>query len=399
MVLRLYNSRTRAVEPFTPRDGRVAMYVCGITPYDVTHLGHAFTYTTFDVLRRYLEAQGLTVVHVQNVTDVDDDIIRKAQELRTSTEELAARNVAAFERDMRVLGVLPPTSSPRASQEIGAMQQVIRDLLDKGYAYVDAGEVFFDVSAFPAYGALSRLSREEMLAENRRQGMRPGPHDPLDFILWQRWAPGEPFWDSPWGPGRPGWHIECTTMALRHAGVPVDIHGGGRDLIFPHHENEIAQSECATGVSPFARWWVHVGMIRYRGEKMSKSLGNLVLVQDLVQRHTPDAVRLSLLAIHYRSSEEWRETMMAEADVQAAQLAAAARVPTGHGRELDPTPHVERFWSALADDLNTPAAVHALLELASAIKATPGADVQAAQRELRTCAGVLGLRLGLDAES
>ncbi|MER3420555.1 MAG: cysteine--tRNA ligase [Chloroflexota bacterium] len=399
MVFRLYNSRTRTVEPFTPRDGRVAMYVCGITPYDVTHLGHAFTYTTFDVLRRYLEARRLTVVHVQNVTDVDDDIIRKARELGTSTEELAARNVAAFERDMRVLGVLPPTSTPRASQEIAAMQQVIRDLLDRGQAYVHEGEVFFDVSAFPAYGALSRLSREEMLAENRRQGMRPGPRDPLDFILWQRRAPGEPFWESPWGPGRPGWHIECTTMALRHAGVPVDIHGGGRDLIFPHHENEIAQSECATGVSPFARWWVHVGMIRYRGEKMSKSLGNLVLVQDLVQRHTPDAVRLSLLAIHYRSSEEWRETVMAEADAQAARLAAAARVPTGHGRALDPAPYVSRFWSALDDDLNTPAAVRALLDLAGAIEAAPGADVQAAQGELRACAGVLGLRLGLDAES
>jgi L-cysteine:1D-myo-inositol 2-amino-2-deoxy-alpha-D-glucopyranoside ligase len=399
MVLCLYNSRSRSVEPFMPRDGRVSLYVCGITPYDVTHLGHAFTYTTFDVLRRYLEAQGVTVVHVQNITDVDDDIIRKARELGTTTEELTARNVAAFERDMRVLGVLPPTVTPRASQEIAAMQQVIRTLLDRGQAYVHAGEVFFDVSAFPAYGALSGLSREEMLAENRRQGMRPGPHDPLDFILWQARAPGEPFWDSPWGPGRPGWHIECTTMALRHAGVPVDIHGGGRDLIFPHHENEIAQSECATGVSPFARWWMHVGMIRYRGEKMSKSLGNLVLVQDLVQRHTPDAVRLSLLAIHYRSSAEWRETAMAEADAQAARLAAAVRTPTGHGRPLDPAPYVGRFWSALEDDLNTPAAVRALLDLAAAIAAAPGADVQAAQRELRTCAGVLGLRLGLDAES
>ncbi len=399
MVLRLYNSRTRAVEPFTPRDGRVSLYVCGITPYDVTHLGHAFTYTTFDVLRRYLEAQGVTVVHVQNITDVDDDIIRKARELGTTTEELTARNVVAFERDMRVLGVLPPTVTPRASQEIAAMQQVIRVLLDRGQAYVYEGEVFFDVSAFPAYGALSGLSREEMLAENRRQGMRPGPHDPLDFILWQARAPDEPFWDSPWGPGRPGWHIECTTMALRHAGVPVDIHGGGRDLIFPHHENEIAQSECATGVSPFARWWVHVGMIRYRGEKMSKSLGNLVLVQDLVRRHTPDAVRLSLLAIHYRSSEEWRETTMAEADAQAARLMAAVRAPVGRGHALDPTPYVQRFWSAMEDDLNTPAAVRAVLDLAAAIEAAPAADVQAAQLALRTCAGVLGLRLGLDAES
>ncbi len=399
MALRLYNSRTRTVEPFTPRDGRVSMYVCGITPYDVTHLGHAFTYTTFDVLRRYLEAQGLTVVHVQNITDVDDDIIRKARELGTSTEELTARNVAAFERDMRVLGVLPPTVTPRASQEIAAMQQVIGDLLDRGQAYVHAGEVFFDVSTFPAYGALSGLSREEMLAENRRQGMRPGPRDPLDFILWQARAPGEPFWDSPWGPGRPGWHIECTTMALRHAGVPVDIHGGGRDLIFPHHENEIAQSECATGVSPFARWWVHVGMIRYRGEKMSKSLGNLVLVQDLVRRHTPDAVRLSLLGMHYRSSEEWREAGMAEADAQAARLAAAARAPAGHGRELDPAPYVARFRAAMDDDLNTPAAVRALLDLAAAIEHEDNADVQAAQRELRACAGVLGLRVGLYAES
>jgi L-cysteine:1D-myo-inositol 2-amino-2-deoxy-alpha-D-glucopyranoside ligase len=399
MSLRLYNSRTRRVEAFAPRNGQVSLYVCGITPYDVTHLGHAFTYTTFDVLRRYLELQGLTVVHVQNITDVDDDIIRKARELGTTTDELTARNVAAFERDMRVLGVLPPTVTPRASQEIAAMQGLIRDLLERGQAYVHGGEVFFDVSAFPDYGALSGLSPVEMLAENQRQRMRPGPHDPLDFILWQARAPGEPFWESPWGPGRPGWHIECTAMALRYAGAPVDIHGGGRDLIFPHHESEIAQAECATGVRPFARWWVHVGMIRYRGEKMSKSLGNLVLVQDLVQRHTPDAVRLSLLVIHYRSSAEWHEAAMAEADAQAALLAAAARAPGGRGRELDPAPIVARFRAALDDDLNTPAAVRVLLELAADIQASPDADLRAAQRELRTCAGVLGLRLNGDVES
>ena len=392
--MRLYDSRSRAVEEFTLRDGRVSVYVCGITPYDVTHLGHAFTYLTFDVLRRYLETQGVAIRHVQNITDVDDDVIRKARELDTSTTELTDRNVRWFEEDMRALGALPPHATPRATEEIDGMQAMIDRLVADGHAYEANGDVYFDVSTFPAYGRLSGLSREEMLAENERQRMRPGPRDPLDFLLWQARAPGEPFWESPWGPGRPGWHIECSAMALRHAGETLDVHGGGRDLIFPHHESEIAQSESYTGVTPFVRCWMHAGMIRYQGEKMSKSLGNLVLVRDLLRRHSPDAVRLSLLGIHYRDSREWTESLMAEADARAEQLVAAAVAPPGAGERLDPAPFIARFHAALDDDLDTPTAVAVLLELAGRIRGAGGGhDLSAAQGMLRLSAQTLGLRL------
>jgi L-cysteine:1D-myo-inositol 2-amino-2-deoxy-alpha-D-glucopyranoside ligase len=392
--MRLYNSLTRAVEEFRPRDGRVSIYVCGITPYDVTHLGHAFTYLTFDVLRRALTADGIAVHHVQNITDVDDDLIRKARELGTTTAELTERNVRWFEEDMRALGALPPHVVPRATAEIPTIQRMVARLLERGHAYRAGGDVFFAVSTFPAYGALSRLPRPAMLAENERQHMRPGPRDPLDFLLWQARAPGEPYWDSPWGPGRPGWHIECSAMALHHAGDPVDIHGGGRDLIFPHHESEIAQAESYTGHAPFVRCWMHVGMIRYQGEKMSKSLGNLVLVRDLLRRHTPAAVRLSLLAIHYRDSREWTADLLQAADEQAAHLARAGAVAAGTGELLDAAPFLARFRAALDDDLNTPAAVDALLALAGRITgAGAGWDVSAAVAALRAAADILGLRL------
>ena len=397
--MRLYNSLTRAKDEFSARDGRVAMYVCGITPYDVTHLGHAFTYLTFDVLRRYLEAQGVAVRHVQNITDVDDDIIRKARELGTTTTELTDRNVRWFDEDMRALGALPPHATPRASEAIDTMQAMITRLIAEGHAYEANGDVYFEVATFPAYGGLSRLSRTEMLAENERQRMRPGPRNPLDFLLWQAQAPDEPFWESPWGPGRPGWHIECSAMAVRHAGETLDVHGGGGDLIFPHHESEIAQSECYTGTSPFARWWMHVGMLRYDGEKMSKSLGNLVLIKDLLRSRTPDAVRLSLLAMHYRESREWTEDAMVLADDQAARLTAAAVAPAGGGETLDPAPFAARFRAALDDDLDTPAAAAVLLELGERIAgAGTGWDVSAAQAILKDSAAILGLRPAYNGE-
>jgi L-cysteine:1D-myo-inositol 2-amino-2-deoxy-alpha-D-glucopyranoside ligase len=391
--MRLYNSSTRTIDELSPRDGRVSIYVCGITPYDVTHLGHAFTYLTFDVIRRYLEWQGVQVHHVQNITDVDDDIIRKARELDTTPEELTERNVAWFDDDMRALGALRPHVFPRVSEEIDTIQEIVARLLRADHAYEANGDVYFDVRTFPSYGTLSGLSPAEMLAENERQRMRRGPRNPLDFLLWQAEAPGEPSWESPWGRGRPGWHIECTAMAVRHAGATLDIHGGGRDLIFPHHESEIAQSESFTGQSPFVRTWAHVGMIRYQGEKMSKSLGNLVLVKNLLQSHTPDAIRLSLLNIHYLDSYEWTEGGLAEADGQAERLLLAAGREPGSGEAIDPTPLVVEFRAALDDNLDTPRAVRALSALGDRINGARGLSLISAQEALRECGGILGLRL------
>ena len=394
--MRLYDSRTRTISELTPRDGRISMYVCGITPYDVTHLGHAFTYLTFDVIRRYLESKGVTVRHVQNITDVDDDLIRKAREVGTTPDALRDENVALFDQDMADLGALRPHAYPRASDEIDGIIRMIQKLVQDGHAYPANGDVYFDVSTFPAFGELSGYSRERMLAEYERQRMRSGPRNPLDFLLWQARQPDEPYWPTPWGEGRPGWHIECSAMALRHAGEQLDLHGGGGDLIFPHHESEIAQSESYTGVVPFVRTWAHAGMIRYQGEKMSKSLGNLVRVRQLLtDGHTPDAIRLSLLNIHYRESREWTADMMRVADEHAERLLTGAKAATGAGEELDVAPFVARFEAALDNDLDTPGAVAVLLSLAEHLStsAASGRATDVAGRKLRDMAGILGLRL------
>ncbi|MGD9891148.1 MAG: class I tRNA ligase family protein, partial [Dehalococcoidia bacterium] len=240
-MMQLYNTMSRRVEPVTIRDGAFSMYVCGITPYDVGHLGHLLTYITYDVIRRRLEHDGVKVHHVQNITDVDDDIIRKAHELSTTPEELTARNVAAFDRDMAALNVLPPHENPTVSGTMPQIIDLVQTLVQGGFAYASNGDVYFSVASFPVFGELSRYSRERMLAESERQKMRPGPRDPLDFLLWQAKAEGEPAWTSPWGEGRPGWHIECTAMSSVLLGPTLDLHGGGSDLIYPHHECEIAQ--------------------------------------------------------------------------------------------------------------------------------------------------------------
>lgn len=392
--MQLYNSLTRQLQSVRPRNGRLSLYVCGITPYDVTHLGHAFTYTMFDVLRRYLEWQGVAVMHIQNVTDVDDDMVRKSRERGVSISELTRINVDWFNDDMRALGVLPPHHTPYASAAMPQIIELIDALLRRGNAYTAAGAVYFDVSSFPAYGRLSRLPREQMLAETRRHRLRAGPRDPLDFLLWQEEAAGEPAWDAPWGRGRPGWHIECSAMAIAAAGPSLDLHGGGHDLIFPHHESEIAQSESATGIAPYVHGWMHTGMIRYQGEKMSKSLGNLVLVKDLLRDHHPDAIRLSLLGIHYRDSQEWTAGELMTADQAAARLATALRHrdAAGAGPEVEAAPWLERFWAALAADLDTPRAVRALLELAGEVLRGAGRNTTAARAGLREAAQVLGLR-------
>ena len=355
--MRLYDTARRELVPFTPGP-IVTMYTCGITPYDATHLGHAATYLGYDVLQRRLRDRGHETRCVRNVTDVDDDILRKARELGVHYLDLAAVETARFDDDMRALDVLPSWSEPRATSAIADIRGFIGMVLDRGYAYTAGGAVYFDVSKCERFGSLSHLSRDEMLALAAERGGNPDdPHkdDPLDFVLWQPSAEGEPAWESLWGPGRPGWHIECSALALRELGTTIDLHGGGSDLIFPHHECEAVQSEAATG-EPFVRHWMHQAMVRMDGEKMSKSLGNLVFVSELRKDWDTRAIRLAVLQHHYRTSWEWREDLMAEA-AQRLQVWQSA----GRGDAA-----LDEVRTALDADLDTPAAVAAIDAAASA---------------------------------
>jgi L-cysteine:1D-myo-inositol 2-amino-2-deoxy-alpha-D-glucopyranoside ligase len=359
--MRRRNTESNAVQSLEAGAGPVRMYVCGITPYDTTHLGHAFTYVSFDVLVRTLRASGQAVRYVQNVTDIDDDIIRRARELGNTWDHLAMKETALFEADMAALNVQAPDVFPRASQSIPKIIALISRLEAQGHAYPSGGNVYFRVGSVTDYGRLSRLSRAEMVKLSAQRGADPDDprkHDPLDFVLWQASAAPEPCWPSPWGAGRPGWHIECSAMVLEHLGPQLDVHGGGADLIYPHHESEIAQSESATGVRPFARIWVHVGMLRFQGEKMSKSLRNLVLVRDLLQRYDADSIRVLLLRHHYRESWEYTEDQLADAAAWTRHLQQAVRRSrTATAGRAHPT-----VRAALDDDLDTPRALGLLEE-------------------------------------
>lgn len=393
--MRLYNTLTRTKEEFSTPDGTVRLYVCGITPYDTTHLGHARTYVVFDVLNRVLRHRGYRVRYIQNITDIDESILARARQLGRDYLELGEECCKVFFEDMAALRVLPADRYPRPTQEIPAIQEVTRVLVERGYGYLIPRGVYFRVRAVPDYGRLSRLSREEMLAVAAAQDDSdvddPTKEDPLDFALWRRSAPGEPAWESPWGPGRPGWHIECTAMAIRYLGPRLDIHGGGADLIFPHHESEIAQSEAYTGERPFARFWVHVGLVSLNGVKMSKSLGNMVFVRDLRTRFDPDAIRLYLLSTHYREPLDYREADLEGAARRLERYRAAARgvfAPADPAWMQAPT-FSRRFFDALDDDLDTPAALGVLDELAE----LGLAGNHEAARLLSELAAVVGLEL------
>ncbi len=349
--MRLYDTARRDVVPFEPGP-IVSIYTCGITPYDATHLGHAAVYVTYDVLQRRLRDLGHETRCVRNVTDVDDDLLRRARELGVHYLDLAASETARFDADMKALGMLPSWSEPRATSAIADIRGFIGMVLDRGHAYESGGGVYFDVSSFPRFGQVSHLDRETMLALAAERGGHPddpNKRDPLDFVLWQPSAPDEPAWDSLWGPGRPGWHIECSALALRELDTTIDLHGGGADLVFPHHECEAAQSEAATGVR-FVRHWMHQAMVRMDGEKMSKSLGNLVFVGDLLEGHDPRAIRLAIVGHHYRDSWEWHDELMPTADDRLERWKAAAR-------RRDDDAVLDRVRAALDDDLDTPRAV------------------------------------------
>ena len=416
--MHLYNALTRTIEPFVPSQGRsfvpsqgrpfvpngdaVTVYVCGITPYDTTHLGHAFTYTVFDVLIRYLEHRGLSVRYAQNVTDIDDDILRKGREAGEDWQALGNRWTVYFMRDLQNLNVRPPDFYPRATDVIPEIVASVQQLMAAGVAYESAGSVFFHVAAWPAFGKLSHLPRDEMLPIANQRGNLPDDplkRDPLDFVLWQAQQPGEPAWESPWGPGRPGWHIECSTMSTHLLDTTVDIHGGGGDLIFPHHECEIAQVEPVTG-QPFVRFWMHAAMVFHEGEKMSKSLGNLVMVRDLLKTYSPDAIRAYLAMHHYRQSWYYDEVRLREAADLAAHLRNAV-VTAGGAKSL--TTEAQQAFAAFAasfeanldNDLDSPKALYSLEDLASGIRdsAAAGYDVTGAQVILRQLGRVFGLRL------
>ncbi|HZO28645.1 MAG TPA: cysteine--tRNA ligase [Chloroflexota bacterium] len=408
MSLRLYSTLSQTVQEFRPLGEEVRTYVCGVTPYDTAHLGHAFLYVSFDVLHRFLRYLGYRVRYVQNITDIDNDILRRAKEVGEPWDELGNKYVKIHQDGLDALGVEPPVKYPRATEEIPLMVEMIDALIAKGHAYEAGGNVYFRVSSDPNYGCLSRLPLDQMADELTKTGDPaddPLKEAPVDFLLWQAAKPGEPTWPSPWSPGRPGWHIECSAMSIRYLGETLDIHGGGGDLVYPHHESEIAQSECWSGQRPFARVWMHAGMLRMDGEKMSKSLGNMVFVHDLLKQYSPEALRLYLSSVRYRDVLEWDPAKVAACEqlVTLLQTAAGMKHPVhddahpyqSSGTPVDAEPFRRRFVAALEDDLNTPIAVMALRELAEAIVAGREAarPVSHARHELRTLAEILGVVL------
>ena len=392
--MKLYNTLTGEEQEFVLAVGKsVNMYVCGVTVYGATHVGHGLSYVVFDVLRRYLEYLGYQVNHVQNFTDVDDKIIQRAQQQGVSVGQLSEHFIDEYFRSMDALNVRRAHVYPQATQEIPRMVDTIGDLIDKGYAYPADGDVYFRVEKSEGYGNLSHRTLEGMIAGSRVQVGQAKEH-PMDFILWKGAKPGEPSWDSPWGLGRPGWHIECTTMALAYLGETLDIHGGGQDLVFPHHENEIAQSEAYTNKKPFARFWVHNGHVRLRGDKMSRSVGNLVSLEEALQRFSADVLRLYFLNSHYRSPLYYSDEDCAAMERGAERLRYALKPGDGNdGESCDPQPYQERFLAAMDYDLNTPRAIAALFDLAREINRAreAGRSVSQAQDTLRCLGDLLGL--------
>ena len=393
MSLVLHNTRTRQKEAFVPlRDGQVTMYVCGPTVYSFPHIGNARPAVVFDVLARLLRTR-YQLTYARNITDIDDKINRAAAEEGVPIGEIAARYATAYHADMRALGVLPPDIEPRATEHLASIIRMISGLIDSGHAYTAEGHVLFRVASYADYGALSRRDQRELLAGARVE-VAPYKEGAGDFVLWKPSTPDLPGWDSPWGRGRPGWHIECSAMVAEHLGPTIDIHGGGNDLIFPHHENEIAQSSCANGGALFARYWLHNGFVNVDHTKMSKSLGNVLLVCNLLEQAPGEAIRLALLAAHYRQPLDWTSEVLPEAQRKLDRLYGALRDVEGW-QALESAPDPD-FIAALDDDLNTPQALAVLFNLArDANRSTDPAERAALAARLRASAALLGL-LGTD---
>ena len=409
MTIRIYNTQSRTTETFeTIEPGVVRMYVCGATPYAKAHIGHAMSSIVFDVIKRYLTYRGYTVRHVTNFTDIDDKIIARANREGISADALTEKLIDEWHRETAALNVLPADIYPRATQEVDRIVEMIEGLIRSGYAYQVDGDVYFRVRSFAEYGKLSHRSLDDLLS-GARIDVDERKDDPLDFALWKETKPGEPWWDSPWGKGRPGWHIECSAMCSHHLGGLVDIHGGGADLIFPHHENEIAQSEAYLEKEPFARYWVHNGLLQLGGEKMSKSIGNLVTVEELIEQNRTAAFRLQVLQSHYRAPLTFTDEGLESAHRGLDRIRAALdETATAN----DPAPFDPRiveetcatFESAMDDDFDTPKAIAALFNLARGINRSAGharsdEQLQAARGKLRSLLDTLGIEPERDVDS
>ncbi|MEL7563053.1 cysteine--tRNA ligase [Dehalogenimonas sp. 4OHTPN] len=393
--MKISNTLTGRKEEFIPEGDPVKMYVCGITPQSAAHIGHAMSYINFDVIRRFLLYRDYRVKYVQNFTDVDDKIIAKAAPLGITPLELADRNIADFQADMAALNIMPADAYPRVTREIPSIIELVQGLVNKGFAYEAKGSVYFRVTKLDDYGKLSHRTLDQMQAGARIEVGEDKEH-PMDFVLWKAAKPGEPSWDSPWGKGRPGWHIECSAMSRKYLGETIDIHGGGADLIFPHHENEIAQSESFTGKKPFVRYWLHNGLLQLGGEKMSKSVGNLITIKDFLSRNSADALRIFVLSSHYRSPLTFSVEVIDGAEKGAQRLAQALQA-AGGGKVVafDGEAYRKRFIETMDDDFNTPRALATLFDLARDLNRidSEGGDASAAKTSLRELADVLGLRL------
>jgi cysteinyl-tRNA synthetase len=393
--MKITNTISGQKENFLPHGDEVKMYVCGVTPQSEAHIGHAMSYINFDVIRRYLKFRGYKVKCVQNFTDIDDKIIVKATALGISIAELAEKNMAAFMQDMDNLNVIRMDLYPRATQEIPKIIEMVQGLIDKGYAYPADGSVYFRVTKLDDYGKLAHRTLDQMLAGAR---IEPGDEKehPMDFVIWKAVKPGEPSWDSPWGNGRPGWHIECSAMSLKYLGESLDIHGGGADLIFPHHENEIAQSESFTGKKPFVKYWMHNGLLRLGEEKMSKSLGNIISIKQVLDKYPSDALRIFILGSHYRSPLTYTSEALEAAASGAKRMRQAVNSTAGGNiASLDNETYRQRFIEAMDDDFNTPQALAILFDLTRELNRlrSEGYDVSAGQSLLKELSAVLGLTL------
>ena len=395
--MKLYNTLTRQVEDFSVEDQKINMYVCGITPYAPSHLGHAMCAIVFDVARRYFEFRGFSVRHITNFTDIDDKMIVAAAEEGIEVSQLAERNIDSYMRELNKLNVLPATEFPRATHEIDSIIQIIEGLIDRDFAYEVDGDVYFRVKNDADYGKLSNRKLEDLVA-GARLDLDETKEYPGDFALWKSEKPGEPTWDSPWGKGRPGWHIECSAMSIRYLDKSIDIHGGGLDLVFPHHENEIAQSESFTDVVPFARFWMHNGTLQYGQDKMSKSIGNVFTISSALERYSSDVLRMFFLGSHYRSPLTFSEENVGSQERALERLRTALNTPSFEGIKMKPEIYFDRFIDAMDDDLNTPRALAVLFDLARDInrESSNGLNVIESQKALESLAGVLGLPLQVD---